>query len=292
MADTSRWRWLAKTLARAAATGAVLPALTSYRLRACVLGRDRALEGSTQVLALVPGLPGQYLRRAFLQHAIEYCDPSAVIEFGTILSSTATRIECDAYIGPRCHLGSTTIGAGALVAAGVHIPSGGHIHGVDDPTRDRAGVTPRDEQAVNVGAQQLCGASDVCRHDRRFERHGFEDRVGNALAVGALDVDVEGLVERGGIIDVPGQRHPSADAEGGGARQDALSLGPIAGDQQSGVPMGQLREGINQDVVTFDALETPHGTDRHGIRRQPQRVPSPCAHLRVPSERLGIDAVQ
>ena len=135
MADTSRWRWLAKTLARAAATGAVLPALTSYRLRACVLGRDRALEGSTQVLALVPGLPGQYLRRAFLQHTIEYCDPSAVIEFGTILSSTATRIECDAYIGPRCHLGSTTIGAGALVAAGVHIPSGGHIHGVDDPTR-------------------------------------------------------------------------------------------------------------------------------------------------------------
>ena len=164
MDEISQVRQAAKTLARAAATLAVLPALTSFHVRAWILGRDRALEGSTQALALLPGLPGQYLRRAFLQYTIEYCDPSAVVEFGTILASTSTRLERDAYVGPRCHLGSTTIGAAALVAAGVHIPSGGHIHGLDDPTRavrEQRGTRKR----VCIGPGAWIGSAAVVMAD-------------------------------------------------------------------------------------------------------------------------------
>src|SRR5437899_179962 len=95
-----------KRAARALATLVMTPAIGSFHLRSWILGADRALEGSAQLLSLVPGLPGQYLRRAFLTHAIAYCHPSAVIEFGTLFSSAATRIDENVYIGPRCHIGS------------------------------------------------------------------------------------------------------------------------------------------------------------------------------------------
>jgi len=70
-----------KRVARVLALVAVTPQLISFALRSRVVGRDRALEGSTQALALVPGLAGQYLRRAFLAHALSACHETAAICF-------------------------------------------------------------------------------------------------------------------------------------------------------------------------------------------------------------------
>ena len=44
----------------------VLPSIVSWRLRSLAMGPDRAIEGSTQFWAIVPGISGQYLRHAFL----------------------------------------------------------------------------------------------------------------------------------------------------------------------------------------------------------------------------------
>ena len=52
-------RALAKSLAFGLATVAVSPSLASFYVRARVLGRDRALAGSSQALAIVPGILGQ-----------------------------------------------------------------------------------------------------------------------------------------------------------------------------------------------------------------------------------------
>ena len=125
----------AKRVFRALAIIAILPTIVSFRLRAMVIGRDRALAGSTQALAIIPGIVGQYLRRAFLSQAIEYCAPDATIECGTLFSKASARIDGRAYIGPRCHLGLVHIGRDVLLAAGVHVPSGGAIHGTSDVTR-------------------------------------------------------------------------------------------------------------------------------------------------------------
>jgi hypothetical protein len=77
-------REFVKAAARAAATVAILPQLASFKLRAALMGADRALVGSSQVLSLVPGLPGQYLRRAFLARVLRGgCAPSAAIGHGT-----------------------------------------------------------------------------------------------------------------------------------------------------------------------------------------------------------------
>jgi acetyltransferase-like isoleucine patch superfamily enzyme len=122
-----------KTLARGIALIVMLPALASYGIRSLLLGRHRALEGSTQMLSLLPGVAGQYLRGAFLGRVIARCAPSATVSFGTILSRADARIDDHAYVGPGCFLGRVQIGRDVLIGSGVHITSGARTHGIDNP---------------------------------------------------------------------------------------------------------------------------------------------------------------
>lgn len=153
-----------KLAVHAAAWLAVTPSVLSWRLRAQVVGKDRALEGSTQAWALVPGLIGQYLRRAFLARTLDFCARTATIEFGTIFSSAAASIGERAYVGPRCHLGWALIGDDALLAAGVHVPSGSKTHGIEDLTiaiRDQ----PTVKSPVRIGTGSWIGSAAVVMAD-------------------------------------------------------------------------------------------------------------------------------
>jgi virginiamycin A acetyltransferase len=181
---------LVKSVARTLATVAVAPNLVSFWLRAAIMGRDRAVNGSTQTLSLVPGLIGQYLRRAFLQHAIAECASSAAIEFGTLFSQAGTRIEANVYIGPRCHIGLAHIERDVLIAAGVHIPSGPHTHGTDVgvPIRDQPG-SPR---MIRIGAGAWIGSNAVVLAD-----------VGRDTIVGAGAVVTQPLPDRVIAAGVP-----------------------------------------------------------------------------------------
>jgi virginiamycin A acetyltransferase len=157
-------RGLAKWLARVAANAAATPFLAVHALKVPVVGNDRALEGSTQLVALLPGLSGEYVRRAFLAWTIAECHPTATVCFGTILSKTATRIGENVYVGPYCSLGSVTIERDALIATGVHILSGGRIHGTADPTRPIREQTGELVQ-VRMGAGCWIGAGAVVMAD-------------------------------------------------------------------------------------------------------------------------------
>ena len=159
----------AKVLARACATVAILPAICSYHLRRRFLGENRALEGSSQALALWPGLIGQYLRRAFLSRVLAYCAPSATVEFGSIFSQVGARVGANAYIGPRCHIGLADIGSDVLIAAGVHIPSGAHTHQAQDANRP---IRDQEHQriVVRIGEGSWIGSAAVdSRHPERLE---------------------------------------------------------------------------------------------------------------------------
>ena len=143
---------------------AVMPSVISWWLRARVVGPDRALEGSTQAWALVPGLIGQYLRRAFLSRVLRSCARTATIEFGAIFSSASSSIGERAYIGPRCHLGWALIGDDALLAAGVHVPSGANTHGIEDLTtviRDQPGR----KVPVRIGHGSWIGSAAIVMAD-------------------------------------------------------------------------------------------------------------------------------
>ena len=183
---------LLKASARALATIVMLPAIVSFKLRAAVMGPNRALNGSSQLWSLVPGLTGQYLRRALLAHALRGgCAPTAVVEFGVLFSQVDAQIDAGVYIGPRCHLGHVHLERDVLLAAGVHVPSGAHTHGTDLSTatfRDQ----PGDLRQVRIGAGSWIGSNAVVMAD-----------VGSNTIVGAGAVVTRPLPDRVLAAGVP-----------------------------------------------------------------------------------------
>ena len=190
-----------KAVARALALVVVLPQLLSFRIRSAMVGEDRALAGSTQLLSLVPGLLGQYLRRAFLARVLRGgCASSAVIEFGTLLSQVDSRIDQNVYVGPRCHLGHVHLEHDVLLAAGVHIPSGPNTHGIDDSTPIRE--QPGRLRLVRVGAGTWIGSNAVILAD-----------VGRDSVIGAGAVVTRPIPDRVIAAGVPARivRHRSEE---------------------------------------------------------------------------------
>jgi acetyltransferase-like isoleucine patch superfamily enzyme len=142
----------------------VLPVWVQHRLGSLVIGRDRALETCTQTLAGVPGLTGVFLRRAFLGLVLTKCARDAEISYGTLLSQTGAVIEGNVYVGPRCHLGLVHLGKDVLLAAGVHIPSGGQTHFFADPgvpIREQGG----ERALVRIGEGAWVGSAAVVLAD-------------------------------------------------------------------------------------------------------------------------------
>jgi acetyltransferase-like isoleucine patch superfamily enzyme len=112
------------------------------------------------MLALIPGLPGVYLRRAFLCRVLAACDRTASVHFGSVLSQAGARLGANVYVGPYCHLGLADLGADVLLAAGVHVPSGGRTHGTDRldvPIREQGG----DRTAVRIGEGTWVGSAAI-----------------------------------------------------------------------------------------------------------------------------------
>jgi virginiamycin A acetyltransferase len=159
-----RMRDVAKRIVRAAALVAVAPLLLSFAIRAKVLGKNRALEGSTQLLAAVPGTVGQYVRVAFLSRVLAQCASSATICYGTLLSKADAVIGSRTYVGPNCHLGLVDIGEDVMIGAGVHITSGKQTHGTDTldrPFRDQPGVIG----LVKIGRGSWIGSAAIVMAD-------------------------------------------------------------------------------------------------------------------------------
>ncbi len=155
---------VAKVMLRGAATVAVSPVLFVHVLKVPLLGKDRALEGSTQLLSLLPGVSGQYLRGAFLRWTVKHCHPSAAVGFGTIFSKTDAWIGENVYIGPFCSLGNVRIERDTLIATGVHILSGARMHGIADvntPIRLQVGEFTR----VVIGEDCWIGSGAVVMAD-------------------------------------------------------------------------------------------------------------------------------
>ncbi|MEO1529727.1 MAG: acyltransferase [Planctomycetota bacterium] len=153
-----------KSVARSIAILVVLPVLVSHRITAIFVGADTSLESHSQLLSLIPGISGSYLRVAFYRFALQHCDPSATISFGTLFSKTTAVIERNVYIGPRCMLGDVTLEEDVLLGPAVQIPSGPSTHGfqsLETPIR----LQPGQKRHVTVGRDSWIGASAIILAD-------------------------------------------------------------------------------------------------------------------------------
>ena len=95
---------------------------------------DSGFTSISQLLSLVPGKPGVYLRAGFYKISCPNTSDNISIGFLTIFSHMDTTVELGVYIGPQCNIGKCHIRANTLVGSGVHILSGNKQHSFDDPT--------------------------------------------------------------------------------------------------------------------------------------------------------------
>jgi acetyltransferase-like isoleucine patch superfamily enzyme len=184
-------RSAAKWLAYWCASVAVAPSLLSYFTRARLLGRDRALASSSQTLSLVPGLMGQYIRRAFYARVLERCHPSVTLEFGVLLSKAGARLDENVYVGPGSKLGLVHVERDCLIGPDVHIPSGRTTHGTDDvdrPIREQSGTV----STIRIGAGSWIGSTAVVMAD-----------VGRGTVVGAGAIVTRALPDHVVAVGVP-----------------------------------------------------------------------------------------
>jgi acetyltransferase-like isoleucine patch superfamily enzyme len=122
----------AKRIAFAFASVAVSPLIAlSWLERRLAAGEQGFLFGA-QCVALLPGLPGAYLRAAYYAAVLDRCDWEVRIGFGSLFVKRAASMGTRASMGSYCVIGNADIGKGTMIGSRVSIPSGRRQHFDED----------------------------------------------------------------------------------------------------------------------------------------------------------------
>jgi acetyltransferase-like isoleucine patch superfamily enzyme len=118
----------------------------------------------SQMMAVIPGIPGDYLRVAFYRLTLTRCSLDSRVSFGTIFGQSSVTIERGVYIGAYCVIGACSIGARSQIASHVQILSGNRQHRRDDSGQIQ-GTEEGNLVPVKIGADCWIGASSVIMAD-------------------------------------------------------------------------------------------------------------------------------
>lgn len=152
-------RRLFKSAIDAACLVLVLPAALPCALEARLGGGEAMFTSWAQAFALVPGVPGVFLRRAFYRLTLEECAHSFSIGFGAMFSHRKATVEENVYVGPYAVVGSCRLGRGCLVGTRASVLSGGNLHalGIDGWAAADLGRMQR----IDIGENAWIGESAV-----------------------------------------------------------------------------------------------------------------------------------
>jgi virginiamycin A acetyltransferase len=157
----------------------------------CGFGRITAVyEFFAQMLALVPGVPGNFWRAAFYKLTLQDCSIDIVIAFGSFFSRRRVSIAPHVSIGSYCIIGEAQIGARTQISSHVEIP------GLRQHQRDAQGRLSDSSEAQNacvvIGADCWIGASAIIMAN-----------VGTQSTIGAGSVVVKDIPARVIAVGVP-----------------------------------------------------------------------------------------
>jgi virginiamycin A acetyltransferase len=214
-------RWI-KAVATLVAGLLVLPVALPVRLAARVDRNDSIFAFGAELLALLPGPPGVYCRRAYYGIVLASGAPGLHIGFCSTLAQRGVHIGRDVYIGAYCSIGLSRIEDDVLIGSQVCVISGPAVHRFDRtdiPIRAQGGhldaiTIGRGSWLANnatvlaaVGEECVVGAGAVvvkpCEpfgvyvgnparrlHDRRQSDVGPRDGSGGSAKPAACDSDI------------------------------------------------------------------------------------------------------
>ena len=129
-----------------------------------VARRDGWFAGCAELLSLVPGKPGIFLRRSFYRMTLAVCATDCHIGFGTTFAHPDAEVHAGVYVGSRCTIGSATLEDDVTIGSNVDILSGRRQHGYDRldlPIQRQSGAF----QQVRIGRNSWIGNSSVIMAD-------------------------------------------------------------------------------------------------------------------------------
>jgi len=124
-------------------------------------GRVRGMfEFFSRLFSFVPGIIGDYARRAYYVMTLQSCSMQCCISFGTFFAHREALVEDGVYIGSYCIIGRAHIGARTQIASNVHILSGQHQHRRDENGNILGSESGHFEE-ITIGANCWIGTSAV-----------------------------------------------------------------------------------------------------------------------------------
>lgn len=160
---------------------AVMPLYFVYLICTMRCDRDEVLHSCSQLLSIIPGKTGNYIRKEFYRMTLRYCDSECAICFGTIISHVDSEIGKGVYIGPNCNLGMVKLEDHVTLGSGVHILSGKRQHNFDEidvPIQNQGGTYKK----VTIGADTWIGNGAI-----------IMDHIGKKCVIGAGSVVVTAI---------------------------------------------------------------------------------------------------
>ncbi|MCC6262689.1 MAG: acyltransferase [Bryobacterales bacterium] len=156
-----------------------------------------------QAHALVPGLPGDYLRGGYYRWTLREFGPNSRIEFGSYFAHPEARVGRNVYIGALNILGRTVIGDGCQIASGVQILSGARQHARDEDGA-LSGAELGSFETVKIGSGCWIGAHSIVMAD-----------IGENTTVGAGSVVTRSLPANCTAVGSPARVIAAKDGEPG-----------------------------------------------------------------------------
>jgi acetyltransferase-like isoleucine patch superfamily enzyme len=117
---------------------------------------------SNQLLAILPGFAGRYLRGAFYFGALDRCSWETHIGFGTLFTHRGARVGAQVSTGMYCVIGHADIGDAVMIGSRVSIPSGKRQH-LDES--GRLSAARNTFETVSIGAGTWVGEGAIIMAD-------------------------------------------------------------------------------------------------------------------------------
>jgi len=112
-----------------------------------------------QIVAMLPGGLGVYLRRAYYRLTLGRCGRYLVVGFGSLFTSRRAEVGDRVWIGQYSLIGKANIGPRVLISDHVSVLSGGRQHMRDDDRILR--VNENEQNGVVIGHDSWIGAHVV-----------------------------------------------------------------------------------------------------------------------------------
>jgi acetyltransferase-like isoleucine patch superfamily enzyme len=123
-------------------------------------------QGAGQLLAVIPGKIGCYLRMAFYRRTLTECSGRSVMEFGSYFSHWDVVVKDDVYISAYCIVARCVLEEGVMLSAYTHVLDGGHQHGIADSSVSfQHQPKDHDSYRITIGKGSWIGTKAVIMAD-------------------------------------------------------------------------------------------------------------------------------